>query len=370
MRNKILVLAIFILVLAMISFIGCSKSTNDNDSDDNNPSDTTEVPDTTQPDSTGFGTFDSSNTVSVDDAPSYLEFGENILVSASSYRIRFFSLTDPESPAEIGIYPTDYPYTSMIKSVDVHDTLLFVALDYPLRKIVILDIADPTSVSQLGELELVSTPQCIAYGDNMLFVGYGSSVDGSIVDVSDVSAPLISGSIPVKFSACDYFYRKLYCTNTDEYMVYSIDIISSDSAYVLQSANTGGQNLDISVTPWGHLYIARGVETGTNIGAFIAYDVNQIGLEQYSEEINGWAAKDIDFDNNFVYLLFRSTAGGSPMNYDLRVYFSYHLDQTQLAFEDTVVYGNCLAAENHYIYIGARSSTGEGGNIFIYHHSY
>ncbi|MCD6594160.1 hypothetical protein J7L68_00585 [bacterium] len=369
MQNKIIVLAIAVLILVMMSFIGCSKSTNGDDNNNDNPPDTTETPDTTQPDSTGFGTLELVNTVVIDDAPSYFAFGDNILVSASSYRIRFFSLASQESPEEIGIYPTDYPYTNMIKSIVVHDTLLFFTLDYPSRKIMILNITDPTSILLVGEIELVSTPQCIAYGDNMVFVGYGSSVNGSIIDVSNPATPAISGTILAKFGACDYFNHKLYCVNTDD-MVYSVDIISQDSAYVEQSANTGGENLDVAVTPWGHLYIARGVQTGTNTGAFIAYDVNQLGLEQYSEQMNGWAVKNVDFENNFVYLLSRPAGGGAPMNYDLRIYFAYNLEQVQLAFEDTVIYGNCLGADNRYLYVGARSSTGEGGNIFVYHHEY
>ncbi|RKZ33594.1 hypothetical protein DRQ33_03925 [bacterium] len=367
MRNKIIVFSIFMLVIGMMILVGCSKSTDSDKDDNGTPPDTTQ-PDTTKPDSTAMGTLQQVYSLDTDEAPSYFDIDSSLLVYASSYRIRIYSVANPEIPQELSVYPPDYPYVNMISDVNLADTLLFFILDNPAKKLIVLNIADPYSPQQIGELEFTNTPQCIGYGNELIFVGYGGSLNGSIVDVSEPTIPVITGTIPCAFSACDYFNHKLYCTNINN-MVYEVEVHSPISASVSQSANTGGENLDVAITPWGHLYIARGVQTGTNIGAFIAYYSDQIGLESYSEQINGWSVKNIDYDNNFVYLLLRP-AGVSSIYYELRVYFAYHLDQTTLAHQDSIIYANCLVAENNYLYVGTRSTTTSGGNILVFHHQY
>jgi len=367
MRNRILVLVILALVVGMIALMvdGCS----DNNGDDNgngNPPDTTEHPDTTKPDSTGFGTFELINTIDVDDVPTYTAAYENVLVSASNYRIRIFTLDSPEFPDEVGIYPEEYPYSSAIKSIAVYDTLLYIALEN--RKIVVLNIADPASPESIGVVTLLSPPQHIEYGDGMLFVGY-LGINGSIVDISDPTAPALSGTIPVQFDASDYFNDMLYCVNSND-MVYEISIESAESAAIGQSCYTGGANLDVAVTGWGNLYVGRGVQTGFNTGAFYAYDVNQLGIIKYTEEMPGWTVDKVVTENNFVYILGNPSPFGTSDERLLKIYLAYHLDSIQVEHTATVDCCNCLQIHNNYLYAGARDAGGSGGFIYIYHHEY
>jgi len=355
-----------IAMLAAFIAVGCSNEEPAPSPDADNPADTT-VADTTQPDSTGIGTFELVNTIETPEFPAYFVYNDSLLIYASSYIVKILSLESPDNPEEISQFPPDHPYTSMIKGIALSDTVLIVALDYPVRKLVFVNIADPYSPEQISELPLDNIPQSICASKYYVFVAYGAYSNGDIINYSDREHPCAIGEVPCGFEVADYFNYHLYCTGTNGY-VYDVDLNDISSPQIVQTANTGKQNLDISITPWGHLYIACGVRAGSNTGGFIAYDSDQIGFEQYSEDIPGYAAKDVDYQDNFVYLLLRPAPGGTE--YLLRVYFSYHLDQTTQAFERTLTYGNCVAATNHYVYVGAMSTTSGGGVIYVFHHQY
>ncbi len=357
-----------ILTLVMLTAAGCSSeepTTPDNNDNDNNPPDTEVVDTTSQPDSTGYGTIELVNTVETSDFPSYFAYNDEVLAYASNYRVYIMSLDNPESPAEVGEFPPDYPYTSMIKDIDIYDSILVIALDYPAKKLVFVNVSDPSSPTQISEISLPQTPQGICATQYYVFVGYGTLVNGDIVNYSIPDSPEIIKDLPCAFETADYYNYKLYCTSTNG-NVHKVDVTDIENPTV-QTANTGKQNLDIAVTPWGFLYIACGVQTGTNTGGFVIYDAEQMGIPEYSENIENYAAKNLDYQDNFVYLLLRPSLGGS--DYVMKTYFVYHPDQAISFDEESVGLANCIAATNHYIYVGSRNLTG-GGQIYVFHHQY
>ncbi|MCD6530869.1 hypothetical protein J7K99_00310 [bacterium] len=364
--QKIIEGVFVITAIFMLFAAGCSnENPSSPDNTDNSPPDTEEV-DTLQPDSTDFGTIELIDTIETSDFPAYFTHNDEVLIYASSYRVYIMSLDNPESPSEIAQFPPDYPYTSMIKDIDVHDNTLIIALDYPAKKLVFVDISDPSSPNQISELSLDFSPAGICASEYYVFVGYGTMVNGDIVNYSEPTAPAVIGELPCSFESADYFYYELYCcSSTDDY-VYQVDLedISSPSA---QAIHTGKYGLDIKVTPWGNVYVACGVTPATNVGGFAIYSSDNFGIVRYSEDIDGYAATNVDFQDNFVYLLLRSSPGGT--DYSVRGYFSYHPDQTTQIFEQTLTSGNCVAATNHYVYVGARSTT-SGGVIYVFHHQY
>ena len=367
MLTRLVVIAFVGVLVFSLATTGCTKDEPSPPPNNTNDNDTTitENGDTTQPDSTGMGTITLVNTLETAESPSYFAYNDSLLIYASSYIIKIMSLSSPAEPVEISQFPTDYPYTSMIKDIVLKNSILIIALDYPAKKLVFVDVSDPQTPQQIGELTLTFTPQCIDASNNYVFVGYGDFSNGQIIDYSEPTSPEVEASIPCAFSSVAYANNYLYCISSFG-TVTRVDLSDITNPTVAQLANTGRQNLDVAVTPWGHLYIACGVETGTNTGGFTAYYVDELGVAAYDEELAGYAAKNVDYDNNFVYLLLRPAPSGS--DYLLRTYFAYHLEQITAVSDQSIPYGTCVAALNHYIYVGARS--GSGGNIYVYYHEY
>lgn len=359
MRNFILVICIVFLYAAIFLFIGCGENENNNHNG-NGDNDTTEVPDTTKPDSTGFGTMTLVNTISVENVPARAKIYSNLLItSTTNYNIEVFSLADPQNPQKVG----EYSLPAIIMDFVVTAQKVYAISG---NRLFVIGISTPSSPQYIGEYSFSSgSASCVAVGSRYAYVGL-STYSGFILDIVNPEQIRIVGTIPVPFSYCDYFNGMLYCaTNSDA--VYAIDVTDTNSPHMDASAGTGGQNLDIAVTPWGYLYIAAGTIPATNNGRFIAFDVRRFGLEMHSETIPGFAAKSLAFQDNFVYLLMRPTGG---IHYPLRTYFAYHIDDMQLAFTDSIIYGNDVAAGNGYVYVAARSSTGSGGAVFVYEHQY
>ncbi len=308
-------------------------------------------------------TFSFVDSVVTESIPARLVVSGDVLVASASYSVALFSLSDPARPQ----YTSDCPqsFSAQILSIAADNGVLYVAVDNPYRKVVAFDVSVPTSPQTLGEITLPSSPLGICVSGSHVFVGYGASADGDVIDFSNPAEPQVVASLGQKFSCCFAREGYLYAASSDGWL-YMFDVSTPEAPQLLDYCNTGGQNLDVDVTAGGVVYVAGGVEPGTNNARIVAYSTDELGTEVLSENVPGFSAKSVSTQADFAYMLLRPTTGP---DYELRVY-SPTPEGPELFFADTLVYANDLIARGGYLYVGARSAGGTGGVILVYRHTF
>ncbi len=357
MHNKIYTFIILLLIIGMTFIVGCSNP-NDN-GDDNNPPDTLSVPDTTQPDSTGVGTITSVNSISIGNSPLYIQKYNDLLIFATfmgGYYVKIFSLTDPENPEQIG----SVNIGNIANAIDVWDNMIFVSVG---NKIEVIDISDPSSPSVVKEFILLEQGVGLAAGDDNLFVGYMAS-GSAVFDISDLANMQLVGSMTTSFKSGDYFYKKLLCSPANSQYIYYYDVSEPSAPQYIGTGNTGGQDNDIALTPWGFLYAAAGTQVGTNNAVFAAFDVHSISEIAFQDVFTNQDSRRTAYQDNFAYVVFHDDASNTDI---MRAYFTYHLENTYSFYEQSFSNIQDLDAGGGYIYI---ASLDDGGTIYILKHEY
>ncbi len=357
MRNIIYTLTVLLLLFGMAFLVGCSNPTDNGN--DNNPPDTLAVPDTTQPDSTGVGTITSVNSISLGNSPLYIQKYNDLLIVATfmgGYYIQIFSLADPENPEQI----SSVNIGNIVSAMDISNDIIFISVG---NKIKAIDISNPSAPAEAGEYTLLEQGIGLAAGDDNLFIGYMAS-GSAIFDVSDPANMQSVGSMPTSFKSGDYFYKKLLYSPANSEYVYYYDVSEPSSPLSVGTGNTGGQDNDIALTPWGFLYVAAGTQTATNNAVFAALDVHSISETAFQDIFTDQDSRRVAFQNNFAYVVFHDDASNTDI---MRAYFTYNLENAYSFYEQSYSNIQDLDAGGGYIYIASRDS---GGRIYVLKHEY
>jgi len=359
-RRIFIIFTIFMVLLTVwgVFSVGCSNPEDSNDNENNNP-DTLTVPDTTQPDSTGIGTITSINSISIGNSPVYVQKYEDLLIVATfmgGYYIKIFSITDPANPEQI----SSINVGNIVNAMDVCDDRIFVSIG---NNVKVIDISDPSSPSFVGEIFLVEQGIGIAAGDDNLFVGYMAS-GSSIYDVSDLDDIQLIGSITTSFKSGDYFYGKFVCSPANSGNLYYYDVSDPANPQNIGSGNSGGQNNDIAITPWGFIYIAAGTQTATNNAVFSAVDVHNISETPFQDIIVNQDCRRVAFQHNFAYAVFHDDFSNNDV---MLAYFTYRLESAYSFFQQSYSNIQDIDAGDGYIYI---ASMDDGGTMYILRHEF
>ncbi len=351
--NELFLYAAFLFAL-MCFVAGCSKSQpSQSDGDGREP-----VP----------GTMELVSQVETGAIVGLAEISGDILITTTqpgsyggTYSIRLYSISDPENPSLLATYPSG-SFPSFIMGMDVLGDVLYVTA---FNKLYVIDISNPSSPLQLGEMSFSSQPYCVSVGDGVAFVGFVSA-NGVAVDVSNPSDMNTISDLPVQFTCCDYRGGVLYCAPSTS-QIYALDVSTPDNPTITQNGSTGGQNLDIEAADNGLIYVAGGTAEGTNNAVFAVLMADDIDSVVYLDVQENLAAARVARQDHFAYVLMRPQGG---YDYSLRTYFVYDADSISLAFDPhSVLSANDVAAGNGYVYVTSRGESDEG-LIYIFKHSY
>jgi hypothetical protein len=340
-------------------FISCDS--NDNKKDDD-PPDTTQVPDTTRPDSTGAGVI--SLLGSFNGMSSVVEKGlvlvGNYMYVCNVRNISIVDVSNPSNPFEAARFPSTGEFRGYPTGLAVKNNFLYIKAGNGSSGSVLYacNIDNPLAPVKTDTLSLNR------FGGNIVIDGnyaYLSAQDQGVYIV-DVSNPTDLNLVNV-FSVPGGMVGDVFCADntlfavitTNNGFVRHIDITNPLSPSIINSSSTGGYPINC-FSKRGYLHIANGVLPASSSGSFVIFNISSPYTPVFQDTLAS-SCRSVFVDGNYAYVTDRE---------NLYVYEVYTPEHATCHHVINLSEGNAAGvyAKDHIIYVTTREK------MRIFRHDY